>query len=72
MAILLKARKVESSTYIDMRSPYLEEMARKPYPTNYTPFIFPKYDDMIGNAKEHIRRYVDALMAHSHDHEFET
>ena len=72
MAILLKARKVESSTYIDMRSPYPEEMARKPYPTNYTPSIFPKYDDMIGNAKEHIRRYVDALMAHSHDHEFET
>ena len=24
---------------------------------------------MIGNAKEHIRRYIDALIAHSHDQE---
>ena len=24
---------------------------------------------MIGNAREHIRRYVDALTTHSHDHE---
>lgn len=24
---------------------------------------------MIGNAKDHIRRYVDALTAYSHDHE---
>jgi len=24
---------------------------------------------MIRNAREHIRRYVDALTAHSHDHE---
>ena len=24
---------------------------------------------MIGNAREHIRRYVDALTAHSHDQE---
>jgi len=52
-----------------MRSLYPEKMAKKPYPTNYTPPIFPKYDDMIRNAKEHIRMYVDALMAHSHDHE---
>ena len=24
---------------------------------------------MTGNAREHIRQYVDALTAHSHDHE---
>ena len=24
---------------------------------------------MIGNAREHIRRYIDALIAHSHDQE---
>nr|POE84877.1 hypothetical protein CFP56_61282 [Quercus suber] len=52
-----------------MRPPYPEEMASKPYPANYTPPIFPKYDGMIGNAKEHIRRYVDALTAHSYNHE---
>lgn len=51
------------------RPPFLEEMARKPYLANYTPFIFPKYDGMIGNAKEHTKRYVDALAAHSHNHE---
>ena len=64
-AILLEAKEVE----IDMRPPYLEEMARKPYPTNYIPPIFPKYDDVVGNAKKHIRRYVDALIAHSYEHE---
>ena len=65
---MLKARQVESSTYIDTRAPYPEEMAKKPYPTNYTPPIFLKYDGMIGNAREHIKRYVDALTAHSHYH----
>jgi len=44
-------------------------MAGKPYLVNYTTLIFLKYDGMIGNAKEHIRRYVDALMTHSNDHE---
>ena len=44
-------------------------MSRKPYPANYTPPISPKYDGMVGNAREHIRRYMDALIAHSHDHE---
>ena len=58
-----------SHIYIDMRSPYPEEMAIKPYPTNYTPPIFPKYDGMVGNAREHIKRYMDALTAHSYDHE---
>nr|POE76691.1 hypothetical protein CFP56_75050 [Quercus suber]POE79297.1 hypothetical protein CFP56_15238 [Quercus suber] len=43
-------------------------MARKPYLANYTPPIFPKYDGKVRNAKEHIRRYVNALTAHSHDH----
>ena len=42
-------------------------MTRKSYPTNYAPPIFPKYDGMIGNAREHIRRYVDALTAHFND-----
>ena len=43
-------------------------MARKPYLVNYTPLIFPKYNGMIGNAKKHIRRYVDALTDHFYDH----
>lgn len=67
-AILLEARKVESSAYIDTRPLYPKEMAKKPYPTNYTPSIFPKYDGVVGNATEHIRRYMDALTAHSYDH----
>ena len=68
-AILLKARKAESFAYIDTWPPYPEEMTRKPYPTNYTPLIFPKYDGMIGNGRWHIKRYVDALTAHSNDRE---
>ena len=67
--ILLEARNAESSAYINTRPPYPEEMTRKPYPTNYITPIFPKYGDLVGNAREHIRRYVDALTAHSHDHE---
>ena len=67
--ILFEAKKVESAIYIDTKPPYSEEVASKPYPTNYTPPIFPKYDGMAGNAKEHIRQYVDALTAHSYDHE---
>ena len=43
-------------------------MARKPYPSNHTSLIFPKYNSMIGNARESIRRYVNALTAYSHDH----
>ena len=57
-----------SAVYVDTRPPYPEEIVGKPYLANYTPPIFPKYDGMIGNAREHIRRYVDALTAHSHDH----
>ena len=53
--ILFEAKKVESAIYIDTMPPYSEEVASKPYPTNYTPPIFPKYDGMAGNAKEHIR-----------------
>lgn len=67
-AIPLEARKAESSAYIDTR-PYYKEMARKPYLSNYTPLIFPKYDGMIGHVKEHIMRYIDALTAYSHNHE---
>nr|POE69226.1 hypothetical protein CFP56_74650 [Quercus suber] len=39
--------------------PYPKEIARRPYPANYTPPIFPKYDGMTWNAREHIRWYVD-------------
>ena len=68
-AILFKARKLESIVYVDTRPSYPEEVARKPYPVNYTPLIFPKYDDMTGNAREHIRWYMNALTTHSHDYE---
>ena len=67
-AILFEAKKMGSAVYVDTRPPYPEEIVGKPYLVNYTPPIFPKYDGMIGNAREHIRRYVDALTAHSHDH----
>ena len=60
---------MESTAYVDTRPPYFEEIDGKPYPINYTPLIFPKYDGMTGNAREHIRKYVDALTTHSHDHE---
>jgi len=56
---LFEAKKLESVVYIDTGPPYLEEIARRPYPANYTPPIFPKYDGMTWNASEHIRRYVD-------------
>ena len=68
-AILFEVKKAESTFYIDTRPSYPEEMASRPYLVNYTPPIFPKYDGMIRNAKEHIKQYVDALKAHSHDHE---
>ena len=67
--ILIEARKVESFVYIDIRPPYPKEMAIKPCPTNYTPPIFPKFEGVARNAREHIRRYVDSLAAHFHDHE---
>ena len=54
--------------YTDVRPPYPEAVARKPYPDNYVSFVFPRYDGKIGNAKEHIRRFVDAVIAHSHDY----
>nr|POE66823.1 hypothetical protein CFP56_52033 [Quercus suber] len=47
--------------------PYPKEVAGKPYPVNYTPPIFPKYDGMTMNVREHIRQYVDALIAQPHD-----
>lgn len=67
--ILLKAKKAKSFVYINTRPRYLEEMARNPYLVNYTPSIFHKYDGMDRNAREHIKRYVDALTAYSHYHE---
>nr|POF03727.1 hypothetical protein CFP56_06646 [Quercus suber] len=63
------AKKVKSTVYINTRPPYPEEVAGRLYPVNYTPPIFPKYDVMAGNARVHIKRCVDALMTHSHDHE---
>ena len=59
---------MESAVYVDTRPPYPEEIVGKPYPANYTPPIFLKYYGITGNARKHIRRYVDALMAHSYDH----
>lgn len=67
--ILLEAKKAKSFVYIDTRPPYHEEMARNPYLANYTPPIFHKYDGTNRNAREHIKRYVDALIAYSRDHE---
>ena len=66
---MFEAKKAKSTFYVNTRPPYSKEVARKPYPVNYTPPIFPKYDGIAGNAREHIRRYVDALTAHSYDHE---
>ena len=60
---------MESVVYVDTKPSYPEEIAGKPYPANYTPPIFRKYDGIIGNAKEFIRQYVDMLTADSHDHE---
>nr|POF03051.1 hypothetical protein CFP56_70073 [Quercus suber] len=60
---------MESVVYVESKPPYLEDIAGKPYPTNYTPPIFPKYNGIIGNAREHIKWYVDALTTHSYDHE---
>ena len=59
---------MESVVDVDTRLLYLEEIVGKPYPTNYTPPIFPKYDGLEGNDREHIRQYVDALTAYSHSH----
>ena len=67
--ILFEAKKMESAVYIDTRPPYLEEIVGKPYPANYTPLIFLKYNGIMGNIREHIRRNVDALTTHSQDHE---
>jgi len=58
---------MDSTVYVDIRAPYLEEVAGKPYLINYTPLIFSKYDGMTGNAKEHISWSVDTLATHSHD-----
>ena len=35
-AILFEPKKMESVVYVDTRPPYPEEIARKPYPANYT------------------------------------
>ena len=59
---------MESAVYVDTRPPYPKEIAGKSYPANYTHLIFPKYDGITGNTREHIRRYANALTAHSHDH----
>ena len=67
-AILFEAKKLESDVYVDSRPPYPKEIAERPCLANYTPPIFPKYDSMTGNAREHIRRYVNALTAYSYDH----
>ena len=68
-AILFEVKKLESAVYIDTRPLYLEEIARRPYLANYTFPIFSKYDGITGNVREHIKWYMDALIAHSHDQE---
>ena len=60
---------MESAVYVGTRPPYPKEIAGKPYPANYKPPIFPKYDGITGNTREHIRRYVDMLTTHFYDHE---
>ena len=60
---------MESAVYVDTGPPYPKEIVGKPYPANYTTPIFHKYDGITRNAREHIRWYVDALTARSHDHE---
>ena len=67
--ILFKAKKMASTIYVDTKPPYSKKVAGKAYLVNYTPLIIPNYDGMTGNAREHIRWYVDALTAHSHNHE---
>nr|POE81723.1 hypothetical protein CFP56_58990 [Quercus suber] len=62
-------KKMENAVCVDARPPYLEDMAGKLYLANYTPLIFPKYDDITRNARERIRWYVDMLIAYSYDHE---
>ena len=44
--ILFQAKKMESVVYVDTRPPYPKEIVGKPYPTNYTPPIFPKYNSI--------------------------
>ncbi|KAK7856691.1 aspartic proteinase cdr1 [Quercus suber] len=60
---------MESAIYVETRPPCPKEIVGKPYPANYTPPILHKYDGITRNAREHIRQYIDALTAHSHDHE---
>ena len=60
---------MEITVYVDTKPPYPEEIAGKPYPANYTPPIISKYDGITGNAREHIKQYVDALTTHSHNNE---
>ena len=67
-AILFKVKKAKNTVYIDTRPPYSKEVASKPYPANYTLHIYPKYDGMARNTREHIRWYVEALTAHSYYH----
>ena len=68
-AILFEVKKMESVVYVDTRPLYPKEIARKPYLANYTTPKFTKYNCITWNARKHIKRYVDALTAHSHDHD---
>ena len=68
-AIMFEAKKMESVVYVDIWPSSHEEIVGKPYHANYTPPIFPKYDGITGNTREHIKRYVDTLTAHTHDYE---
>ena len=60
---------MESTAYVDTKPSYPKEIVGKPCLVNYTPPIFPRYDGMTGNAREHIERYINAPTARFHDHE---
>ena len=67
---LLKAEKERLlATSIDFCAPYPVEIAIKPYPWKYVSPVFRKYNEKIGNAKEHIVQFIDDLGIHAHDPE---
>ena len=65
---MFEAKKIESVVYVNTRPPYPEEVAGKPYATNYTPPIFLKYNGITRNAIEYIRQHVNVLTPYSHNH----
>ncbi|KAH7861632.1 hypothetical protein Vadar_028658 [Vaccinium darrowii] len=56
-----------STPDIDLRPPYPFTITSLPYPEGYTVPKFVRFDGRIGNAKEHVTRFVDSLGIHSGD-----